>query len=191
MTDVIVTLVASVLTVGPVLLWVFLSKQTRVPRTRRTAVGIPLRTLPLFLTLFFVCRGLGVDVLVAVMVLALVLWACLTNPLGTPIGVFGILYVIQQWILGWPDRADSVLKPSSPCRDGISHLDDFVGKTAITSSALRPAGTVILDGNEYPASSELGYIDCGKSVRVIAKRGTTFIVRAVDEVSCPTRDATL
>ena len=191
-TNAIMVLAGYLVTVGTVLLWVFFSRQKHVSRTFKAAMGISVRTLPLFVAFLMICQWLAVSAAVAFAVVV-AFWVLLGSSVLDPLsmGAVGILYVIQQWVLGWPDRTHSILEPSLPHCDTTSHPDAHVGKTAITSSALRPAGTVILDGNEYPASSELGYIDCGKSVRVIARRGTAFIVCVVDEVSCPTRDGTL
>jgi len=47
----IVVLAGYLITVGAVLLWVCFSAQKCVPRTVKTAVGISLRTLPLFVVL--------------------------------------------------------------------------------------------------------------------------------------------
>ena len=50
MADGITTLAGYVATVGVVLLWVFFSRQTRVPRNVRTAVCVSVRSLALFLS---------------------------------------------------------------------------------------------------------------------------------------------
>ncbi len=181
MTDIIVTLAAYALTVGAVLLWIFLSKQDRVPRTLRMAVGTCLRTLPLFVALYLICRSLHVEVFLAVLVLGFALLGCLTSPLGDPTWVFAILYLFQQWILGWPDRADTLLEPPAPREIPAAELDALIGRTGVASSALRPGGTITLDGTEYLAHSDLGYLDGGRLVRVVGRKGTSLIVRDADE----------
>lgn len=95
MANVVITLVAYVLTIGVLLLWVFLAKQRRVPRTLKTAVGISLRTLPLFLAVLLICQGLGVDVLLAIAILGIGLWVLLIHGGESWFGTVALLYVIQ------------------------------------------------------------------------------------------------
>jgi hypothetical protein len=182
-TDIAATLIAYILTVGVVVFWTFLSKQTRVPRTRRTAIGVALRTLPLFLVLLVICRALGVDVLLALMALGFGLWVCLMDAFGSSLGIFAVMYVIQQWILGWPDRADTLLEPPSLGRGTDAQLDALVGKTGVASSALRPGGTIAVEGTEYPAHSNGGYVDRSSPVRVIGRNGPSLLVCAIDVAS--------
>ncbi len=166
-----------------VLLWVFLSEQRRVPRTLRTAVGVLLRTLPLFLVLLLICHGLNVSVLLAAAVLGIALWVLLIPGSDLSLGAFGILYVIQQWILGWPDRVDTLLEPPPPCEAPASQLGELIGKAGVASSALRPTGTVTVAGTEHAARSVLGYVDPRQLVRVVGIDGATLIVRAADVAS--------
>ncbi|HSW00964.1 MAG TPA: hypothetical protein VLI39_12375 [Sedimentisphaerales bacterium] len=83
------------LTVGVTLSWVFLSRQKRVPRSLRTAVRVSIRTAPLFLFLFVVCRRSGLNASVIVAFLAMILWALLISAGNSWMGAGGVLYVIQ------------------------------------------------------------------------------------------------
>ncbi len=180
--DIITTVGAYIVTVGVVLIWVFSSRQSRVPRTLRTAVSVSLRALPLFLFFLLFCRLIGVNTVVALVVLGLFLWVVLlgwgVDPLS--MGVWGVVYVIQQWILGWPDRCDTILDPPAPHEDAGGRLDQLTGRIGVTSCPLRPGGTIALAGKEYSAHSDLGYIERGKQVKVVGRRGTSLLVRPVE-----------
>jgi len=65
-TNAIVVLAGYFVTVVSVLLWVFFSKQKYVAPTFKTAVGILLRTLPLFVVFLMICQWLAVSAVVEV-----------------------------------------------------------------------------------------------------------------------------
>jgi hypothetical protein len=182
-TNLVVTVLAYVLTGGITLTWVFVSKQKRIPRNARTAMCISLRTLPLFLLFFVVCQRLGVNAVAAFAVLSVVLWAFLIGASGSCFGTIGVLYILQQWILGWPDRADLFLDPPLPHEGGHGHLDELIGMVGVANGPLRPCGVVVLDGKEYSACSDLGYIDRAAQVKVVGRKGTSLLVRPAASAS--------
>jgi membrane-bound ClpP family serine protease len=47
----------------------------------------------------------------------------------------------------------------------------------VAGCPLRPGGLVVVDGTEYPAHSDPGYIDRGARVIVTGKKGTSLLVR--------------
>ncbi|MGE5293477.1 MAG: alpha/beta hydrolase family esterase [Solirubrobacterales bacterium] len=99
--NIAIVFVGYLLTVGVTLFWVFRARQKRIPHSVRTVVCISLRTLPLFLLFFVVCQRLEMNALVAVGLLTVALWVLLISPSVLGMGTIGVLYVIQQWILGW------------------------------------------------------------------------------------------
>lgn len=187
-TDIVITLVGYLVTVGFVLLWVFFSKQTRVPRSARTAVCVSLRSLPLFLLFFFVCWQLGVSVVYGTVIAMIALWVVLIGCAGLgfdplTLGTLSVLYVLHQWILGWPDRADSMLDAPLSQQDRNAPLDGLIGRIGVASCPLRPAGIVALGEDRYPARSDLGYIDRGTRVQVVDGKGASLVVRPVERES--------
>ncbi len=104
------------------------------------------------------------------------LWVLLISAGGPCMGAIGLLYVIQQWILGWPDRTDLLLDPPSLGRTDRTSLDDLIGKKGVTKGPLRPGGTIVLDGVECSAQSDLGYVDRGVRVIVVGRRGASLVV---------------
>ena len=182
--DVLITLAGYFITVSIILLWIFSSKQNRVPRTRRTAICISLRTLPLFIVFLFICQGLNVSVFRAMLILALSFWVIfIAFPSGLigffepTVGILGVLYIFQQWILGWPDKQTLFLEPPTNDFSNGETLSSLIGQIGIASSTLRPMGKVHIGEEEYDAQSEFGYIENGLEVKVTGKKNTTLIVR--------------
>jgi len=54
---------------------------------------------------------------------------------------------------------------------------ELIGKLAVTSTPLRPAGTVNLDGERIDVVSEGSYIDKGKDVMIVKVEGSRIVVR--------------
>jgi membrane protein implicated in regulation of membrane protease activity len=166
-----------------VVLWVFISKQDRVARTWRTAVFVALRTLPMFVALLLVCRGLHINILAATLVTAVLLWVAFLGSGGVGLGVTGVFYVLQQWILGWPDKQDMMLEPSRSEAAEANAQCELIGQIAVASSALRPAGHIAIGKRTYEARSDLGYIEAGVRVEIIDRKDGSLIVRAWEQTS--------
>ena len=60
-------------------------------------------------------------------------------------------------------------------------LSYLLGKRGVTLSALRPAGTVQIDGKRYDVVSEGGFIQANSSIEVVVTEGTRVVVREVGE----------
>ena len=185
--DILTILIGYIVTVSAVLLWTFLSKQDRVPRTRRTAVMVLVRTLPLFATFLLICHGLHVSVLAVMLGLVLFLFVVFLSPFGNfeaTLGILGILYVLKQWVLGWPDKQEMVLEPPPLNSRDSQPLSSLIGQLGVTSGALRPSGHVVIAGDQYSACSDQGYVDVDVKVRVVGARDSQLIVRPVEDDSC-------
>lgn len=57
----------------------------------------------------------------------------------------------------------------------------FIGQTAIAATVLRPSGKVILNGNYYDAVANRGFIDQGRTVKVIKYENSQVYVIEVNE----------
>jgi membrane-bound serine protease (ClpP class) len=55
----------------------------------------------------------------------------------------------------------------------------MIGKTGITQTQLRPAGKVIIDGDQYDAVSQVSYIEKNEQVKVTGYNNGQLIVRKV------------
>jgi len=185
MADVITTVAGYVVTVGVVLLWVFFSRQVRVPRSVRTVVCVSLRSLPLFVLFFVICWQLGVSVVYGAVIVGIAVWVLLIGGAGLGLdplmlGTLSLLYALQQWILGWPDRADFLLDAPCAQEDRNAPLDDLIGKIGVASCPLRPGGVIVLGQDRYPARSDLHYIDRGTRVQVVGRKGSALVVRPLE-----------
>ncbi|NLW10322.1 MAG: nodulation protein NfeD [Firmicutes bacterium] len=78
-----------------------------------------------------------------------------------------------------------VLQTSLSTEEGYSSgplYDDYLGKTGITISPLRPAGRIEFeDGERLDVVSEGSYIPAGKKVKVIKTEGRRVVVREIAE----------
>ncbi|MGE7836938.1 NfeD family protein [Viridibacillus arvi] len=75
-----------------------------------------------------------------------------------------------------------VLKDATDTESGyVSNKNrlELLGKEAITSTPLRPAGAIMLDGERIDVVSEGGYIDARKTVIIIKVEGPRIVVREV------------
>ena len=77
------------------------------------------------------------------------------------------------------------LQTSLSAEEGYSSgplYDDYVGKTGITITPLRPAGKIeFADGERLDVVSEGSYIPAGKKVKVLKTEGRRIVVREITE----------
>lgn len=79
--------------------------------------------------------------------------------------------------------AHLVLKEAETTQEGYVSANDYrkyLHKVGVTETFLRPAGTVIIDGDRLDVVSEGIYIQPGKKVTVIAVQGSRIVVRPVE-----------
>ena len=58
-------------------------------------------------------------------------------------------------------------------------LEAHVGREAVAETSLRPAGKIRVDGEVFEAEASNGFVEAGGRVRLVAARGTTFIVERI------------
>lgn len=75
-----------------------------------------------------------------------------------------------------PEAAAGVAEQAR--RDRVGGLAEFVGHTGETETALRPVGTVKIDGRRIDALAEGGIIEAGQSIVVVAAYDNQLKVRA-------------
>lgn len=179
--DIIVTVAAYAVTVASFLGWIFLRQPERIPRTRKTAFAICLRSLPLFLLFFFVCRSLNVTAVFGFVVLAVIGFFTLTSYSLAGLPGLALFYVLQQWVLGWPDRTFLVNGTTLESNEGKAHSPDpLTGHIGSVLSPLRPSGKVTVDGKELDATCDFGFLDAGAKVIIIGRKNFTFLVQPIE-----------
>ena len=90
------------------------------------------------------------------------------------------LYIIQQYVLGFPDRDDWILPPTNAETTWRSrpHLDALIGIHGETLSVLKPMGQVLVNGGRFDAISDTGaLIGIEATVVVSAVNGDKLVVR--------------
>ncbi len=110
---------------------------------------------------------------------------------STTAGLFGVVLAIVlvplSLVAGFKTLSRTrwgkkiVLTPADRQKDDatqdFSELTKLVGRTSTVISSLRPTGICEFDGKRVECIAEYGYIDTGKSVRVLAVEGARLKVR--------------
>lgn len=84
----------------------------------------------------------------------------------TPVGRILVLQDSQQAAQGWVSNDDN---------------HSLIGMVAPVHTALRPVGTIELNGERVQAVSAGAYIESGESVRVVEVHGNRIVVERADE----------
>lgn len=102
--------------------------------------------------------------------------------LGVLIAVVGAALLIAFMPRGWfwdrlvlQAQAGTGVAAVSP--NGPS--DDLIGRIAVTTSALRPAGQIEIDGARHEARVAYGTVERGATVRVTGRQGSELVVEEV------------
>jgi len=60
-------------------------------------------------------------------------------------------------------------------------LDEIMGRSGVTKSALRPAGVALIDGRRVDVIASSGFIENGKLIKVVETSGNRVVVRELPE----------
>ncbi len=166
-------------TVVSCLTWIFVSKQRRIPRTTKTVLGVSLRAATLFILAYLIGKGLNLSASTALTVLIACAAVTLTSWGFASLPGLVFFYVIQQWILGWPDKEllvhNTALKSNKQSR---KEPDPMVGQNAVALTPLKPGGKIrINDSSDVDAVCETGFLDRGETVTIVRKEAFTYVVR--------------
>jgi membrane-bound ClpP family serine protease len=171
--------------------WYFLyrTKQVWVSVSSRRTVWIAIRLFSVVAIFYGMCAATGFAMWVPLVIL--VGLAVLSLNGQTPIGypAFFVWIVVLHFVLGFPATGELILQ--SPLN---SDLDDanakskiesesrklLVGRRAITITALRPIGTLEIDGVVYDATTELGrFVDADTEVLVTSADKPCLLVQVL------------
>lgn len=96
--------------------------------------------------------------------------ACLTMLLATAAAIGGILFLTSRFGPKFITNR-SELHHSQRVEDGYiavdASLSALVGAEAVTVTDMHPSGKITIEGNEYDAVSQRGYIESGTAVKVV------------------------
>jgi membrane-bound ClpP family serine protease len=144
-------------------------------------------------TVFCVWLGFSVNALIgclSLLLLLLLLDTDLIEPPGTDVVVGAIfmiiifpVYILKQFILGFPDRHSIFLSPpaGAPSEQSVQDISEFNSAIGSVTATLKPAGKIQINGVEYPATSADGkFVDIGCEVQVCGRRDTLLLVSRAD-----------
>ncbi|MGB7346157.1 MAG: NfeD family protein [Pirellulaceae bacterium] len=165
-----------------VLIWLFASRQTILDRSVGNAIRIAIRMSLVVACLFYACWLAGLTIVFVI--LGILLLVGIGFAIDLPVsGVFGfaILYVVQQFVLGFPDRHEWMLDPakSTTLPDVSPDLrSELIGSRGVTCSPLRPMGEVRIEGESFRAKTTNGQmLGVGEEIVVTGTHHGTLIVR--------------
>ena len=159
--------------------WLFGSKQRVLAREATNVLGIALRLAMVFGLLYGVCwlSGIAVWFVVAGLALIAIVGMLIDIPFAGMFS-FAMLYIVQQFVLGFPARHEWVLDSIAPPAENDPMDQSLVGQVGKTVSPLRPIGEVKLDGGVFEATANDGrLIERDETVVVIRIRHGKLIVR--------------
>lgn len=180
LTDLVICLVTYVCTAGFTLRWVHRTNQDRVQKTADVTRSILVRLAVIVGGLFVACWLSDIAVWIPLLALALLVILALTGGLlGLPVAAF--LWMIQQYVLGFPARDELFLAPPGPIvppRSEPIDLTQLIGRDATVLSPLKPTGEILLCEARHTATSESGgYLDPGEVVVVSGVKDGRLMVR--------------
>jgi hypothetical protein len=154
----------------------------QVPKISRLRMVARLAIVFGGLTFFCFLLDISVVVLMAVLVSFLALGWCLSEV--TPISFWNpaivILYVFQQYVLGFPDRDDWILpSPKSDTPEASGLLKQWIAYQGMTCTVIKPTGLAEIDGKCFDVISEMGnLIESETPIVVSSVKGNRLVIRA-------------
>ena len=141
------------------------------------------RLASVFGGLTFFCFLLDISVVVPLVALLgfLALGWCLSEV--TPISFWNpaiaILYVLQQYVLGFPDRDDWILpSPNSDTAEASGQLNQWIAFQGVTCTVVKPTGVAEIDGKRFDVISEMGnLIESETAIVVSSVKGNRLAIR--------------
>lgn len=141
--------------------WIFKTKPKNIYRSAKKFFWIGARTAPVFILFSVLCEASDISTWQAYVTLFVICLILLFVSSYSSVIVMGVLYALQQWILGWPDGKLFLLKPVTRTTKAESEqmTDAMVGSKGTVETSLRPGGTVTIDGSKYEASCDFGFVE--------------------------------
>lgn len=149
-------------------------------------VGMVLLLIELFVPGFGLFGGLGLVSLILCIILqakSLTEALILILVIGGIIVIF-VLIAARSFRRGFLYRSSIVLKNAADREEGYVANEDrsrFAGKTGVSLTPLRPAGTASLGGEKTDVVTDGEFIPSGARIEVVRIVGSRIIVRQVEE----------
>ena len=174
--------------------WVHGSRQSAVPRDTKHSVTIVLKALALIGLLTYLAHAglhLSANAMLGIAPFALLLAFAANvervgggSPESMAIAMALLLpiYLAKQFVLGFPDRKEFILEPD-PYNSRDDACESFQGKTGVVSTSLRPMGSVIIDGIDFPAKTDDGDFIPAKTPIIVLRGNSRLLVVARSNTS--------
>jgi membrane-bound ClpP family serine protease len=125
----------------------------------------------------------GIGMLVAAVIVTFVKFGATAGIIATV-----LLIIFGFVVLGWwmkyfhrlPVTRKLILKNESGADEAKDERESLVGKTGVALTDLMPSGNAKVDGRKRDAIAEAGSIAKGAEITVVAVRGPSIVVRALD-----------
>ncbi len=134
---------------------------------------------------FFVPGGvLGAAGGVVLLLSIIAFWSAGYSPLATLVYFFVVITLLitlirfALWRINRTGSKNSILLRDDQSGYVASTYDlEMVGKEGVCGTDLKPAGKILIEGVEYQAVSEMGYIKKGTEILVLRGEGAHLIVK--------------
>lgn len=163
-------------------LWADSASEDIQPQIKSRLSSATIRVVGFFVALLVLCWSTNIAVwAVFCLVFVIALCGMFLSPdaFGLDLAVLFAFGLLREWCFGFPQL---ILRPQADTTDSSDRelKQKLIGKPGITTSPLRPAGNVSIDGSEYPAASEDGtLIENGTEIVVIGTKNGTILVKDV------------
>ena len=170
------------------MLWLFQSNSHDLAQSSTNAFRIAIRLGIVIGVVGALCYAASIPPLLFFLVccaIAFVGWGGMLLELAIlALPLLGLLYVVQQFVLGFPDRSSWILGSNEhQPKKTRAKPNPFIGEQALTASPLRPTGDITLsDGSTHTAVTETNtFLDEQETVKIVAARDQTLIVRPINK----------
>ena len=97
--------------------------------------------------------------------------------LGSLTGIGGAVFVISMSSFMLKRISLAETQDSEAFTSVDNSLDEIMGRSGVTKSALRPAGVALIDGARVDVVASNGFIENGKLIKVVETSGNRVVVR--------------
>ena len=101
--------------------------------------------------------------------------------LGSLTGIGGTVFVISMFSFMLKRISLAETQDSEAFTSVDNSLDEIMGRSGVTKSALRPAGVALVDGRRVDVIASSGFIENGKLIKVVETSGNRVVVRELPE----------
>ena len=101
--------------------------------------------------------------------------------LGSLTGIGGTVFVISMFSFMLKRISLAETQDSEAFTSVDNSLDEIMGRSGVTKSALRPAGVALIDGRRVDVIASSGFIENGKLIKVVETSGNRVVVRELPE----------